>query len=791
MAERSLSMREARGSIPRFSTFSIFAIYAIDKIDYVIILEPFAPRMRITQHEEEEAVSAGNTPPMPRAGGGVRRQASFASDDSGPTLSTASSRRRRDESIRKNAEKVTSGTSMAASMGSGGGPRNSTSRAGGRPAGVSRTPSNPSLRQQSTTATTTSRTGPLRRTPSTTSAAKALPASSAAAGRRAAAGPGATKAGQALPSPRVAPAAPGTVSSMNPDPAVALHANAKVFEAAAYMAAKRTDSVLVVGDQGQLMGILTDKDLAYRVVAENLDPKTTPVSEVMTANPVSVTTSSNATEALNKMVAGRFRHLPVVESDDESSDDGEPLKRGTAASAIKSDMPSGDSRSTTGTGSGGVVGVLDITRCLYEALEKLDRAYESSRRLNEALEGVEREWSIRSGSIGRYAEVLRDQLACPDLAGLLASQSSSPAVVGLRTTVLDATKEMRDSRETAVLVFDTDPQGQTGGLGSLAGIFTSKDLVLRVLAAGLDPAVTTVVRVMTPHPESVTGATPVVDALRKMHAGRYLHLPVVDELGVVEGMVDVLKLTYTTLNQMTTIQGEPGEGPVWKRFWDSTLNPVDMAGDENPETPGSSLSDHDYMPNDDSTVAPDDSASVFPSRYRPHPADHSHPTSHLSGSAAGSGTSPMLSALGEHLYIYKFKDSTTGRVHRFTHSFDSLESLKRIVASRISVPEDSASTLDLSYVDEDEDYVRLETDQDLQDAVLMARAGGWGRLTLSVDPQRYTRELEALNQLAGRVTGDEERVLRKKKEKETYMAPILMGSGLAVICAFLLGKSFR
>ncbi|KAI9002259.1 hypothetical protein BC832DRAFT_518220, partial [Gaertneriomyces semiglobifer] len=308
----------------------------------------------------------------------------------------------------------------------------------------------------------------------------------------------------------------GTVSSMNPEPAVALHANAKVFEAAAYMAAKRTDSVLVVGDQGQLMGILTDKDLAYRVVAENMDPKTTPVSEVMTANPVSVTTSSNATEALNKMVAGRFRHLPVVES----------------------------------TGSGGVVGVLDITRCLYEALEKLDRAYESSRRLNEALEGVEREWSIRSGSIGRYAEVLRDQLACPDLAGLLASQSSSPAVVGLRTTVLDATKEMRDSRETAVLVFDTDPQGQTGGLGSLAGIFTSKDLVLRVLAAGLDPAVTTVVRVMTPHPESVTGATPVVDALRKMHAGRYLHLPVVDELGVVEGMVDVLKLTYTTLNQM-------------------------------------------------------------------------------------------------------------------------------------------------------------------------------------------------------------------------------------------------
>ncbi|TPX66723.1 hypothetical protein SpCBS45565_g04264 [Spizellomyces sp. 'palustris'] len=696
----------------------------------------------------------------------VRRQASFASDDSaGAAASTASFRRRRDETLRKNAEKEVTKTS-----------RPSTSK---KP--------RPPTRTLSTTSKSTTST---RNPPSSITS------------------PSEQKKPLQPPSP-VCPPAPapvrGTVSSMNPEPAVALHASAKVFEAAAYMAAKRQDAVLIVDGEGHLAGILTDKDLAYRVVADNLDPKITSVSQAMTANPVSVTTTSNATEALNKMVAGQFRHLPVVESEDELSDDSagdrhiapaETVKR-ASASSVEASTPR--SPSGSGVGSGGVVGVLDITKCLYEALEKLDRAYESSRRLNEALEGVEREWSIRSGSIGRYAEALRDQLACPDLAGLLASQSSSPPVVGLRATVLDAARMMRESRETAVLVFDSDRQGHAGDLGSLAGIFTSKDLVLRVLAAGLDPAATMVVRVMTPHPDCVTPDTPVVDALRKMHAGRYLHLPVVDNVGVVEGMVDVLKLTYTTLTQMTNIQGEPGEGPVWNRFWDSTLSPPEIY-DIN-ENGSASASHSDHLSNfsrkyeepfpDDSTVAPDDSASMFPARtnglFSQKGIDGNGSNNSGSGVGTGFGT-----ALSEGLYVFKLRDSRTGHMHRFTSPFHSIEVLQAAVAAKLSLPPAAAESLQLSFIDDEGDCVHLGTDKDILDAVLMARAGGWGRVVLSITGERDRREVEALNRVANKVFGEEGSGRQQRRGGDVgYLTPMLMGGGVALACAFLLGKAFK
>lgn len=436
---------------------------------------------------------------------------------------------------------------------------------------------------------------------------------------------------------------------------------------------------------------------------------------------------------------------------------------------------------------------------MYEALEKLDRAYESSRRLNEALEGVEREWSIRSGSIGRYAEVLREQLACPDLAGLLASQSASPPVVGMRATILEAAQKMREHRETAVLVFDSDQQGQIGELGTLAGIFTSKDLVLRVLAAGLDPASTTVVRVMTPHPDCVTPNTPVVDALRKMHAGRYLHLPVVDGVGVVEGLVDVLKLTYTTLTQMTSIQGDPSEGPVWNRFWDSTLNPGESYPHDDVGESTSNGSDrfsqssnhreygdeHNFP--DDSTVAPDDSASVFPSRTRHH-LDHSINQAASSYAGSGVGMSTTLgSALPDHIYVFKIRDTRSTQLHRFTSPYSSLSDLQSLVAAKLSLP---LASVWLSYIDDEGDYVNLSTDKDLEDAVLMARAAGWGRLVLSLDGEREGREVEALNSVAGQVLVGAER-RRRRDRNGTFLTPMLMGGGIALACAFLLGRSFK
>lgn len=85
--------------------------------------------------------------------------------------------------------------------------------------------------------------------------------------------------------------------------------------------------------------------------------------------------------------------------------------------------------------------------------------------------------------------------------------------------------------------------------------------MLRVIAAGLNPENCTVVRVMTPNPDTASPNTTVLDALKLMNEGHYLNLPVLDN-GIVVGMVDVLKLTYVTLEQMNGMDGR--EGPEGK-----------------------------------------------------------------------------------------------------------------------------------------------------------------------------------------------------------------------------------
>jgi len=123
----------------------------------------------------------------------------------------------------------------------------------------------------------------------------------------------------------------------------------------------------------------------------------------------------------------------------------------------------------------GVVGVLDITRCLYDAMEKMERAYQSSKVLMDAMEHVEKEWasSINTG----YFESLREQMFCPPLSSALAGEDT-PVEASLKTNVRECAKQMKAKKQTATIVFDD---------GKIAGIFTTKDLVLRVVAAGLVP----------------------------------------------------------------------------------------------------------------------------------------------------------------------------------------------------------------------------------------------------------------------------------------------------------------
>jgi len=82
--------------------------------------------------------------------------------------------------------------------------------------------------------------------------------------------------------------------------------------AAKLMAEKHIGALLVLESE-RVAGIFTERDLATRVVAEERDPATTRLADVMTKNPDTIEPGETVRTALNLMAGRKYRHLPVVE----------------------------------------------------------------------------------------------------------------------------------------------------------------------------------------------------------------------------------------------------------------------------------------------------------------------------------------------------------------------------------------------------------------------------------------------------------------------------------------------
>ena len=95
---------------------------------------------------------------------------------------------------------------------------------------------------------------------------------------------------------------------------VSLGPQASVWEAACVMTRANCGSVLILDTSGQLLGILTERDLMTRVLAKALNPQTTQTSKVMTPNPHCVEPHTKVSEAVLIMIERGFRHLPIVTS---------------------------------------------------------------------------------------------------------------------------------------------------------------------------------------------------------------------------------------------------------------------------------------------------------------------------------------------------------------------------------------------------------------------------------------------------------------------------------------------
>jgi CBS domain-containing protein len=294
------------------------------------------------------------------------------------------------------------------------------------------------------------------------------------------------------------------VSKLRPAGPLVCDASSTILTVTKLLANKRGNACIIVDEKGTLEGILTDTDITRRVVAKFIDCGSTAVSDVMTQNPTCVAMTDSALDALMTMVENHFRHLPVVD------------------------------------GEGSVVGLLDIAKCLDDAITNLEQ---KQHRNSKSAENVVKQVVSQQGNIGTSAAQLEALItnvlsqafvgqALPTLRGVLAGKPKT--VVSPNSTIQDAGILMAQDRKAALIVDN----------GALVGVFTFKDMMTRAVAKELALSSVAVSEVMTPNPEAVSPDITVLQALQIMHDNRFLTLPVCEDDGTVVGLVDVMDVIY-------------------------------------------------------------------------------------------------------------------------------------------------------------------------------------------------------------------------------------------------------
>jgi CBS domain-containing protein len=86
-----------------------------------------------------------------------------------------------------------------------------------------------------------------------------------------------------------------------------------VLRAIEIMATRHVGALLVM-NEGTLLGIISERDYARKVILKNRSSHDTPVSDIMSSPAVSVTPEDTVHHCMQLMTDGRFRHLPVVKS---------------------------------------------------------------------------------------------------------------------------------------------------------------------------------------------------------------------------------------------------------------------------------------------------------------------------------------------------------------------------------------------------------------------------------------------------------------------------------------------
>jgi len=88
-----------------------------------------------------------------------------------------------------------------------------------------------------------------------------------------------------------------------------------VFQAIEMMALKEVGALTVISDEGKVVGIISERDYARKVILKGKSSVKTPVSEIMTQDVIYIEEDAQVDECMALMTAKKIRHLPVLKED--------------------------------------------------------------------------------------------------------------------------------------------------------------------------------------------------------------------------------------------------------------------------------------------------------------------------------------------------------------------------------------------------------------------------------------------------------------------------------------------
>jgi len=472
------------------------------------------------------------------------------------------------------------------------------------------------------------------------------------------------------------------VSKLRPKKPILMGTMETVLSVTQLLASKRGDAALLVNANGGLAGIITDTDVTRRVVAKQLPAGLTNVSAVMTANPTCVSMSDSAMEALVTMVENRFRHLPVIDE------------------------------------KGGVVGCLDIAKCLNDAISKLERAQEKKGSATE--DAMMQVASLQNAGDSNQAAALQALLgpllaqalggkSSPTLRSVLAGKPST--VVGPNSNLQTVGLMMAEARKAALVVDNNE----------LVGIFGFKDMMNRAIAKELPLDSTCVTDVMTHNPESVSPETTVLEALQIMHENKFLTLPVCEDDGRVVGLVDVMDCVYAS-----------GGAEGWKSLFDSALDQDDVSSvysaEESQIRPPVMVTSHpNNIPLHVDVGADGDQDSIGESLTH-------HPL------ISGTPHKTNRQAAVEDLVAFKVVDDT-GETY-VIRAEKTLDSIVKVLEGKVSHLDPSTTVF--KYFDEEGDEILVKSDECVEEAVRSSMQAGNKNVKLSMKTSKNSSGNNAL-----------------------------------------------